>query len=242
VAGAEDVVISRNVIAVLAGSDAALRSEAVVVGAHMDHLGRVGGIVHPGADDNASGTAAVLQMASALAAVPQRPKRTIVFAFWTGEEEGHLGSDYYVHHPAWPLPHTTLYANLDMIAHPWLPEEIKKLVADVRLPGSEAFLARVKPADFIEPGVAAWAPELCPVLAQAARGLGLSLHFDRTDGKHGGSDYRAFARKDLRFIRFFGNYFPGYHEPTDTIEGVDPVQVRKIAALALATVWLVADR
>jgi hypothetical protein len=180
VAGAEDVAISRNVIAVLAGSDATLRSEAVVVGAHMDHLGRVGGIVHPGADDNASGTAAVLQMASALAAASQRPKRTIVFAFWTGEEEGHLGSDYYVHHPVWSLQHTTLYANLDMIAHPWLPEEIKKLVADVHLPGSEQFLARVKPADFIEPGVAAWAPELCPVLAQAARGLGLSLHFDRT--------------------------------------------------------------
>ena len=53
---------------------------------------------------------------------------------------------------------------------------------------------------------------------QAARGLGLALHLDWTDGKSGGSDYRAFARKGRPFVRFFGNYFDGYHEPTDTID------------------------
>lgn len=242
VTGDEEAVHSRNVIAVVHGSDPALRGEAVVIGAHMDHLGRRSGVVHPGADDNASGTAALLEIAGALAASPRKPKRTVVFAFWTGEEEGHLGSEHYVQHPVWPLDHTTLYANLDMIAHPWLRQEIEKLVADARLPGGDRFLAQVRVADFVEPGVAAWAPELRPVLVQAARGLGLSLHFDWTDGKHGGSDYRAFARKDLRFIRFFGNYFPGYHEPSDTPDGVDAAHVRKIAALALATVWLVADR
>jgi hypothetical protein len=86
------------------------------------------------------------------------------------------------------------------------------------------------------------APDLAPVLAKAARGSGLALHLDRTDGKSGGSDYREFARKGLPFVRFFGNYFDGYHEPTDTPDRLDAGQVLKMARLALASAWLMADR
>jgi hypothetical protein len=68
------------------------------------------------------------------------------------------------------------------------------------------------------------------------------LHFDRTDGVEGGSDYRSFARRDVPFIRFFGNYFPGYHEPEDTPDRIDPAQAQRMTRLALATVWLLADR
>jgi hypothetical protein len=240
--GDERTIVVRNVVGVIPGTDPALADEAVVMGAHMDHLGRVGDTVFPGADDNASGTAALIEIAKALAASPKKPRRTIVVAFWTGEEEGHLGSEYYVRHPLWPLGRTRTYLNLDMIAHPWLQDEIVKLVSDTRLPHGDEFVKSVKPADFVEPGVATGAPELCGVLEQAARGVGLALHFDRTDGKHGGSDYRAFARRDLPFIRFFGNYFPGYHEPTDRVEPTDAAQALKIARLALATAWLLADR
>lgn len=241
--GDERAVFGRNVIAVIPGSDPRLRDEAVVIGAHVDHLGQAGAALYPGADDNASGVAALLEIARSYAASPVKPKRSLVFAFWTGEEEGHLGSDYYVRHPVWPLERTVAYANLDMIAHPWLSEEIRKLVSDSRLPGGDDFVARVKPADFVEPGVADWAAaELRPVLERAGRGVGLALHFDLTDGKSGGSDYRAFARKGVRFVRFFGNYFPGYHEPTDTPDGADPGQVLKMARLALATTWLLADK
>lgn len=68
------------------------------------------------------------------------------------------------------------------------------------------------------------------------------LHLDRTDGKNGGSDYRSFARRGLVFVRFFGNFFPGYHEPQDTPDELDTEQVRRIARLALASVWTFADR
>ena len=239
--GDERLVLSRNVIGVIRGSDPARRDEAVVIGAHMDHLGRSDGKLYPGADDNASGVAALLEIARAFAASGRAPKRTVVFAFWTGEEEGHLGSARYVRNPVWPLERTTVYLNLDMIAHPWTAAELKTLVSDTKLEKGDEFLAGTKPADFIELGVADSARDLAPVLMQAARATGLALHLDWTDGKSGGSDYRAFARRGRPFVRFFGNYFDGYHEPTDTIEKLDPAQVLRMARLALASAWVFAE-
>jgi hypothetical protein len=241
-AGDEQLVVSRNVLGVVPGSDGKLDDQAVVMGAHADHLGRVGDMIYPGADDNASGVAALLEIARAFVSSPVKPKRTLVFAFWTGEEEGKLGSGYYVRHPVWPLERTPVYLNLDMIGHPWTMEEIRKLVEDTGLEQGEAFLAKVKPAEFIELGVAEWAPELTPLLAEAARANGLALHFDRTDGKNGGSDYRDFARRDLPFVRFFGNYFPGYHEPSDEPASLDATQVERVTRLAFVSAWLMADR
>ena len=240
--GDERVFVSRNVMGVVRGSDPRLRDEAVIIGAHMDHLGRAGDRTYPGADDNASGVAALLEVAKVFAGMGRAPKRTIVFAFWTGEEEGHLGSEHYVRHSAWPLERTLVYLNLDMIGHPWKPEEIKTLVSGTRLENGAAFLSAVRVADFIELGVATSAPQLGPALAQAARASGLALHLDWTDGKRGGSDYRAFARKGVPFIRFFGNFFDGYHEPIDTPDRLDAGQVLKMARLALASAWLLADR
>jgi len=240
--GTERLITSRNVIAFIAGGDARLREEAIVIGAHMDHLGRVGDVVYPGADDNASGTSALLEIAKAFAAAPEVPKRTLVFAFWTGEEEGKFGSGHWVRHPLWPLKRTVAYLNLDMIGHPWSMEEIRKLVADSGLPNGEQFLAGVKPADFAEPGVAEWSPELAEVLRRAGPAAGLALHLDRTDGKSGGSDYRDFARAGLPWVRFFGNFFPAYHEPGDTPDQLDPIQVQRMARLCLATAWLLANR
>ena len=243
VSATERLVQSRNVVAMVPGADPRLRDEAIVVGAHMDHLGRAASGYYPGADDNASGTAALLEMARAFAGSPAKPKRTIIFAFWTGEEEGHLGSVHYVRHPLWPLDRTAVYLNLDMIGHPWTQAELQALVAESKLPRGEEFLAKVKPTEFVELGVADWAvADLGPVLAQAARGVGLALHFDATDGKNGGSDYRDFARHARPFVRFFGNYFDGYHEPTDTVEKLDVSQVLKMARLATAAAWLFADR
>jgi Zn-dependent M28 family amino/carboxypeptidase len=208
----------------------------------MDHLGRSGETVYPGADDNASGVAALLEIAKALESSDARPKRTLVFAFWTGEEEGHLGSRYYVRRPLWPIERTPVYLNLDMIGHAWTSEEIRKLVADAHPPNGEAFLAAVEPADFVELGVAEWAPDLVPLLAHAAHATGLALHVDRTSGRYGGSDYRAFARKGVPFVRFFGNFFDGYHEPQDTADRLDASQVLRMARVALVSAWLAADR
>jgi hypothetical protein len=240
--GTERAVVSRNVLGVLAGSDATLRDEAVVIGAHVDHLGRTGDTIFPGADDNASGTAALLEIARAFAALPERPRRTVIFAFWTGEEEGKFGSGYWVRHPGWPLARTRAYVNLDMIGHPWLREEIEKLVSDARLPDGAAFLAAVKTADFAEPGLPPDAPELEAALRWAGPVSGMALHLDRTDGTRGGSDYRDFARARVPFLRFFGNFFPAYHEPGDTAEALDPAQVQRMARLAFAAAWHLAAR
>lgn len=241
-AGTPRPALSRNVLAVLPGTDPRLKDEAVVLGAHLDHLGVVAGAAHPGADDNASGVAALLELARAFAA--RGPlRRTLVIAFWTGEEEAKFGSSHYARHPRWPLARTRAYLNLDMIGHPWTPQELRKLVAEAWPgPGGAAFLAATKAEDFIEPGVAKGAPWLGPVLAEAGKGLGTPLHLDWTEGVNGGSDYRPFARAGVPFVRFFGNYFPGYHTPGDTADQVDPAQVLKVARLAFATAWLLAER
>jgi hypothetical protein len=239
--GSERRFESRNVLGVIAGADPALRDEVVMIGAHLDHLGRSGDVIYPGADDNASGSAALLEIANAFASSPVPPKRTLVFAFWTGEEEGKFGSGHYVRHPVWPLERTT-YLNLDMIGHPWLSEEIAKLVADTGLEEGSELLAAMAPADFVELGLPPGRPELESALRRAATGTGLALHFDHTSGIFGGSDYRDFARAGVPFIRFFGNFFPGYHEPSDRAESLDAAQVQRVARLAAATAWLLANR
>ena len=110
---------SFNVMGILPGSDPKLKDEAIVIGAHYDHLGRGGegslapreGEIHHGADDNASGTAGLLELARKLSTQPLKPRRTIVFIAFSGEEEGLLGSDYYVNHPVVPLQNTVAMMN-----------------------------------------------------------------------------------------------------------------------------------
>ncbi|MBA2503472.1 MAG: M20/M25/M40 family metallo-hydrolase [Pyrinomonadaceae bacterium] len=116
-----------TVVGVLEGADARLKSEAIIIGAHYDHLGRGGagslaargederGEIHHGADDNASGVAALLELASAFASAREKPRRTIIFIAFGGEEEGLLGSNYYVNHPVVPLAQTVAMINMDMI-------------------------------------------------------------------------------------------------------------------------------
>ena len=231
-----------NVLGKLEGADPLLRQEAILLGAHMDHLGRPNGVLHPGADDNGSGVSALLEIARALASSPVRPRRTILIAFWTGEEEGKFGSGHYTRLPRWPLATTKAYLNLDMIGHPWTPAELQTLVTEAGLKESKAFIDGLDPAHFAEPGLASTHRDLGPILAQAGRGTGMSLHLDWTDGRSGGSDYRDFARRDVPFVRFFGSYFPDYHKPGDTLAKLDAQQVRRMARLVLATAWLLADR
>ncbi|MBP1625854.1 MAG: aminopeptidase [Holophagaceae bacterium] len=211
--------------------------EALVIGAHMDHLGMAGGLLHPGADDNASGVSALLEIIRALAGSSEATRCPIIFAFWTGEEDGKFGSGHYTRHPLWSMEHTRAYLNLDMIGHPWTAEELRKRLEEVAPGQSAALLARIHPEDFNDPGYAAWTPGLAQVLDRAGRASGMALLLDPGDGASGGSDYRDFARLRVPFIRFFGNFFPDYHLPGDTAAALDPAQVRRMARLALATAW-----
>lgn len=101
-----------NVIGVLEGSDPVLKNELIVVGAHLDHLGRCYEIM-PGANDNASGVAVAMGIAEALARLPVRPERSVVFLLFGSEEQGVLGSEYYLEHPAFPLDKTAALINMD---------------------------------------------------------------------------------------------------------------------------------
>ena len=103
-----------NVVGVLPGTDPALAGESVVIGAHYDHLGRIGGAVYHGADDNASGTAVVLGLAKAFAAAGGAP-RPLVFVLFSGEEMGLIGSGHYVRHPVLPLERAAAMINFDMV-------------------------------------------------------------------------------------------------------------------------------
>lgn len=113
----------QNLIAVLPGSDPVLRDEIVLIGAHYDHVGRGNqtnshgpfGYIHNGADDNASGTAALLELADAFASMSPAPKRTLVFAFWDAEEMGLLGSAHWVKQPTHPLKAIRQVINIDML-------------------------------------------------------------------------------------------------------------------------------
>jgi membrane dipeptidase len=105
-----------NVVGILPGTDPKLRNECLVLGGHLDHVG-VGtdGFVYSGADDDAASAATILEVLRVLRDNRVSPKRTLVFAAWTGEEMGLLGSAWYTEHPAFPLERTALYMNIDMI-------------------------------------------------------------------------------------------------------------------------------
>lgn len=109
---------TQNVLAKISGSDKNLKNEYIILGAHMDHLGiDMTGDVFNGADDNASGTAVVMEVARVMRLNKFRPKRTVVFALWAAEEMGLLGSKYYTENPLFPLEKTVTYINLDMEGH-----------------------------------------------------------------------------------------------------------------------------
>jgi acetylornithine deacetylase/succinyl-diaminopimelate desuccinylase-like protein len=196
-----------NVIGLLPGRDPVLRNEAVIVGAHYDHLGLGGfgsldpdstGKVHNGADDNASGAAMLIQIAARLAATP--PARTVIFIAFTGEELGLLGSSYYVKQPIYPLTTTLAMINLDMVGR----LRQKRLIVY----GSQT--AREFPA----------------LLDSLNWHAGLDLKA-RGDG-YGPSDQSSFYAVGRPVLHFFTDLHEDYHRTTDdwqtiNVAGFDPV-------------------
>jgi hypothetical protein len=108
---------SANVVGMLRGADPALQDEVVVIGAHLDHVGQQGDVLYPGANDNASGSAAVLAIAEALVRAPTPPARSVVFALYAAEESGLLGATHMVEHPPVPLDGVVAVLNMDCIGH-----------------------------------------------------------------------------------------------------------------------------
>jgi hypothetical protein len=211
-----------NVVGLVEGSDPALRGQVVVVGAHYDHLGRetmfasdpkAGAVIHNGADDNASGTAAVLELARRLKARPAR--RSVLFVAFSGEELGLLGSQYFVAHSPVPVDSMAAMLNFDMIG---------------RLRGDSAIVYGV-----------ATAAEL-PGIVDSANAAGPRLTVRAVGDGFGPSDHSSFYAKDVPVLHFFTDLHPDYHAATDDVEHINAPGTARVVALAEGVLRRVADR
>lgn len=192
----------RNVAAILRGSDPALRDQYILLTAHYDHLGRTTRGIFHGANDNASGTVSVIEIARALADANPHPRRSIIFIALFGEEEGLLGSYYYVHHPLVPLKDTVADVNLEQMGR--TDDTTGRKLSEFAITG---------PSFSNLPGI----------LAAAAKAQGVKVY-----ARHDGDDY--FDRSDNFSFAQFGVVshtlavafeFSDYHAPGDKQEKID---------------------
>ncbi|MGB2821347.1 MAG: M20/M25/M40 family metallo-hydrolase [Phycisphaerae bacterium] len=208
--------IGRNIVGILPGRDDALRREAVVLGAHYDHLGE-GAFeeIYFGANDNAAGVGALLSIARAMAALPQRPKRTIVFVAFDAEEIGRRGSKHYVAKPAIPIAQTALMINFDMIGKNE-PDAI--------------YAVGTRSSD-----------EVHEVHQRVNRHVGLRL-LHPSSFRLGRSDHSPFYYAGVPIMYLFGGLDADYNTPQDTWDKLIPGKVEKVARLAFLTALEVAER
>ena len=218
--------VSSNVVGLLEGSDPALRSETVLVTGHYDHLGLQNGHVYAGANDNASGTVAVMELARLFAAAPVRPKRSILFVVFGSEEQAMLGSFYYAAHPLRPLATTRAVINLDMVARD-----------EAHIPQSEGVLDI--PADTsneLNLVGTSYSPDLAKIIERMNADVGLQLDtkFDRDHTLHAlfRCDHLPFLVEGVPAVWLFGGFHPGYHEPSDTVEKLNFPKLEKVTKLA----------
>ncbi|HEX4137986.1 MAG TPA: M28 family peptidase [Bryobacteraceae bacterium] len=201
-----------NVLGYLPGET----DEYVIIGAHYDHLGLGGqyslapsltGTVHPGADDNASGTSGVIELARHFSALP-KPKRGILFMTFAGEELGLLGSGYYANHPELPLGKAVAMINMDMIGR----------VRDGKLYVGGAGTGTTLRQDL---------DSLTPRFS--------SLHVDYSDNSgYGSSDHTSFTAKQVPVLFFFSGLHADYHKPSDTWDKIDSKAAVEVVQLVAA--------
>jgi Zn-dependent M28 family amino/carboxypeptidase len=211
---------SFNVVGILPGNDPKLKNEAIVIGAHYDHLGLGGegslapreGEIHHGADDNASGTAGVLELARMFTQGP-KPRRTIIFIAFSGEEEGLIGSNYYVNHPVVPLANTVAMINMDMIGR---LKDQKLSIGGVGT--AQEWKDEIKRTqDSFTP------PQTIPASAGNHSSSSTASPFALTlneDG-YGPSDHSSFYSKQIPVLFFWTGTHNDYHKPSDTAEKIN---------------------
>lgn len=237
-----------SVIGILPGTDPVLKNEAIVIGAHYDHLGHGGSgslaansiDIHHGADDNASGTAAIIELARMFKSEPGavatgfRNKRTLIFIAFSGEEDGVFGSKYYVNNPVFPLDKTVAMINLDMVGR--LNEnkltvggigtasEWKQLVEGKNSSGPEILSAPT----FMGPDGYAAKPKLVGSYPD------FSFKLQLNEDGFGPSDHSSFYAKQIPVLFFFTGTHLDYHKPTDTFEKINYEGLTKIVNYVFA--------
>ena len=206
-----------NVIGVLKGQDEKLAGQCIVVGAHYDHLGLGDqhslapsqiGQIHHGADDNASGTSAVLELADGFAHERPRSTHTLVFVTFAAEETGSLGSSYYTNHPACSLDKTLAMVNMDMIG---------------RVSKNKLYV-----------GGTGTSPGFKKLVDDADRGLGFDLSYSGSG--YGASDHMSFTIRSVPVLFFFSGLHSDYHKPSDTWEKINAEDGAKVVRLVAQVV------
>lgn len=208
------VVRGRNVVGMIEGENP---NEVIVVGGHYDHVGTSNGYIWNGADDNASGTVGVMSIAKAVAATGVKPKRTIIFACWTGEEKGLLGSEYFVEKYK-PINNIILNLNYDMIGR---NDESDSKGVKLGVSYTEAY------------------PILKDMFDKANKdlNLGLEIRFSAAKRPTGGSDYASFSAKDIPVYGVMAAMHPDYHQPTDHVDKINYEKMTNIIKLGFASIW-----
>jgi hypothetical protein len=201
-----------NVVGVLPGQDEKLARQCFVLGAHYDHLGLGDqhslapsqiGRIHHGADDNASGTSGLLELADGLGRSRRRFKHSMVFVAFAAEETGLLGSNYYTAHPACPLDQTLAMVNLDMIG---------------RVSKNKLYV-----------GGTGTSPGFKKLLEDANRQVGFELSYSASG--YGASDHMAFTVRNVPVLFFFSGLHSDYHKPSDTWEKIDATDGARVVEL-----------
>jgi hypothetical protein len=226
--GGSDLPDSENILAFIEGSEKP--EEIVVVSAHYDHVGMRNGVVYNGADDDGSGTVAVMEIAKAFQAAKKAgkgPKRSILFLHVTGEEHGLFGSEFYTNNPVFPLANTVVDLNIDMIGRDDPENRGKQYVYVI---GSEMLSSQLK------------------VINEEAnkRTNNLELNYKYDDPKdpqrlYYRSDHYNFAKNNIPVAFFFDGIHEDYHKPTDDVEKIDYELLAKRTQLVFATAWEIAN-
>jgi hypothetical protein len=239
------LVRAANVVGFVEGSDPVLKDEVVIVGAHLDHLGAWENYIYNGADDNGSGSAGVLNVARAMALNPVKPKRSVLFALWAGEENGLLGSRWYVQHPLFPLDKTVAYFNLDMISRPYDEQSLARTGRMFGFPGGQDMAKKIRPARFLPVSFSAGAG-LEDVLRRAVRFAGLDLFLRESSGQQGrmmgGSDHSSFAQANIPWAFAITATTADYHQPSDSVDKVSGALMESVSRLIYAAAYFAADR
>lgn len=221
---------TENVIGIIEGTDK--KEEAIIITAHYDHLGRQGDDIYYGADDDGSGTAAILEIGQAFmfaAEKGERPRRTIIIMPVSGEEKGLLGSKHYTLHPTVPLTNIVADLNIDMIGR--RDEKYKDDPNYVYVIGSEML-----------------SPDLKLVSEKAnneTEKINLDYSYDDPEDPNRfyyRSDHYNFARNNIPVIFYFSGVHADYHKPTDTYDKIEFPKMEKITRLVFYTAWELANR
>jgi len=208
----------RNIIGIVEGTNP---DQVIVVAAHYDHMGIGNGYVWNGADDNASGTAGVMTLAKAVMAAGKKPEKSIIFALWTAEELGLLGSRYYVRNLLYPVTNLKLNINFDMISR-YISDENQKGVVMTYTSSFPGFRS------LTENNLKKY-------------NIDLLVDYQPSNDPPGGSDHRSFVEAGVPIMRFKPGHREEYHTPEDEISTIDWDIMEKIVTISFTNLWELAN-